>query len=268
MKLLSKFIIGVVGLTLLRCQLPPEPVASGDFSNETLAKPHKHITGSIEFLRPGNKGNQNTDKLTFAEFEAHEASNVSPIKGNFYFRVYSVDTVLHREIVADVNYVLVDELQNKGWFLATVISDTKGCGGNGLGGHDSGCSSSGGCEGDDNGDHTDGCTGQDSGHDSGCAGDDGEEHSDGCAGSSGSPSGGTTHGNGGNAISGKNCRIGQVLAVKVHDVGSPGTNGDGITWKWFDQADSRVSNLYSGNVESWPHLCKKTILSGNLALHY
>jgi len=38
----------------------------------------------------------------------------------------------------------------------------------------------------------------------------------------------------GNPTSGKNCRIGQILAVKIHDVDSPGMNEDGITWKWFD----------------------------------
>jgi hypothetical protein len=136
MKLLRILVIVMVGLAILGCQTPSEPVGPGDFSAETMAKQDKHIiTGSIEFLRPANSGNPNTDKLTFAEFDAHKQSKTSPVKGNFYFRVFSLDTVLHREIVAEVYDVFVDELQNKGWFLANVISDTKGCGGNGQGGH-------------------------------------------------------------------------------------------------------------------------------------
>jgi len=63
----------------------------------------------------------------------------------------------------NVTSVLIDETQNKGWFVGAVVSDTKGCGGNGQGGHDSGCSDSeGGCSGDDSGGHTDACTGHDS----------------------------------------------------------------------------------------------------------
>jgi hypothetical protein len=123
-------------------------------------------------------------------------------------------------------------------------------------------SSGSGCEGDESGDHIDGCTGHDTGHDSGCSGDDGETHESGCEGSEGQV------GNGGGGTNGKNCRIGQILAVKVHDVGTPGSNGDGITWKWFDPDDPKVANLNSSNVESWPHLCKKTIVQGNLVVHY
>ncbi len=284
MTLLEFQLLRMMGLIVLGCQSPTEPVATGgDLSVETLAKPHKHATGSIEFLRPANKGNQSTDKLTFAEFDVHEARDNQPASGNFYYRVYSLDTILHREIKVVVTEVFIDEGQNKGWFVGTVVSDTKGCGGNGQGGHDSGCSDSdGGCSGDDSGGHTDACTGHDSGHDSGCSGDDGEDHTDGCGGSSGG-SGGSSNNNG-NPTSGKNCRIGQILAVKIHDVDSPGMNGDGITWKWFDPDDPKVPHVEDLNLDNagcggsnggsgesndgWPHLCKKTIIGGNLVLHY
>jgi len=268
MTLLKISFIILMGLIVLGCQSPSEPVVTvGDLSVETLAKAHKHATGSIEFLRPANKGNQSTDKLTFAEFDVHEARNHQEATGNFYFRVFSLDTILHREIVVDVTAVLIDETQNKGWFVGTVVSDTKGCEGNGQGGHNSGCNDSeGGCEGDDSGGHTDACTGHDTGHDSGCSGDDGEDHTDGCGGSSGG-SGGSSQGNG-NAVSGKNCRIGQVLAVKIHDVNSPGMNGDGITWKWFDPDDAKLESVNFDDVNGWPHLCKKERIGGNLALHY
>ena len=53
--------------------------------------------------------------------------------------------------------------------------------------------------------------------------------------------------------------------MKMHDGGTPGTNGDGITWKWFDPEADWVPTIE--NVEEWPHLCKKTIIGGNLVVH-
>jgi len=66
-------------------------------------------------------------------------------------------------------------------------------------------------------------------------------------------------------MSGKNCRLGQIIALKVHDVGTPGRNGDGITWKWFSPEAMNV--MSTDNIESWPHLCKKTIIGGNIVVH-
>jgi len=40
---------------------------------------------------------------------------------------------------------------------------------------------------------------------------------------------------------------------------------DGITWKWFDAADDRLPTL--DDLDTWPHLCRKTILGGNLVIH-
>ena len=69
----------------------------------------------------------------------------------------------------------------------------------------------------------------------------------------------------GNPLSGKNCRLGQIIAVKLHDGGTPGTNGDGITWKWFNPESPGTPAI--DNCDEWPHLCKKTILAGNLVIH-
>ncbi len=69
----------------------------------------------------------------------------------------------------------------------------------------------------------------------------------------------------GNPLSGKNCRLGQLIAVKLHDGGTPGTNGDGITWKWFDPASASAPSIEGCN--TWTDLCKKTIIGGNLVVH-
>jgi len=278
------FILAVsLSVLLICCNTPLEPVENND--SGVLAKPHKHATGSVEVMRAnnngsggqggngggGNNGNQD-DKIMIADFNAHESHNGQPAHGVFLFSVLdAIDSSLHRQITIDIDWVQVDVESNKAWFRGIVIADTKGCGGNGgSGGHDEGCEDDGGCSGDENGDHTEGCSGHDSGHDSGCSGDDGETHEGGCEGSGGQGGQGGQGSNGGGGANGKNCRIGQVLAIKVHDVGSPGTNGDGITWKWFDPDDDRVAGqkLENTDVNSWPHLCKKTILAGNLVVHH
>lgn len=51
----------------------------------------------------------------------------------------------------------------------------------------------------------------------------------------------------------------------MHDGGTPGTAGDGITWKWFAGDDPALPQ--TTDLGSWPHLCKKTILAGNLMIH-
>jgi hypothetical protein len=263
MKTLLLILSLIIGLFLISCNVSTEPNES-DFSGH-IAKTHKHATGTVEVMRLENNGNGNQgDKIMIADFNAHETYDGQPAYGTFLFSVLELDSTLHRQITINIDAVYIEESTNKAWFRGTVISDTKGCGGNGSGGHDEGCDG-GGCSGDENGDHTEECTGHDSGHDSGCSGDDGESHEGGCEGSGGQ---GGQGGNGGGGANGQSCRIGQILAVKVHDVETPGTNGDGITWKWFDTNDPRVSNLDINNVSGWPHLCKKTILAGNLVVHY
>jgi hypothetical protein len=314
------------------------------------------ITGGVEFDWMGGKGmgttmgNQPEDLLAFAEFEAFLPTDIWPVKGSFTYRVLNTDLIPHRVITAEVTGVFIgDELKPNGqlketaWIVGKVISDTKGCAGNGQGGHDPGCQGgtcSGhdigghdeGCSGSDGGDHTDGgcsgtdhtdggCSGSgtsgggmggsDSGtsgggctdttHEEGCSGehetgDSGDTggggctdstHEEGCSGDHGSGDsgdmggGGCTdstheegcsgdHGSGGsggmgNEVKGKNCRIGQIIAVKCHDGATPGADGDGITWKWFSPTGTFVPSI--DNKDEWPHLCKKTILEGNIMLH-
>lgn len=73
----------------------------------------------------------------------------------------------------------------------------------------------------------------------------------------------------GNPMSGKNCRIGQIIAIKMHDLGTPGTNGDKISWKWFSEATAptlgelKLQKPDPGAI----HLCQKTIIGGNLVVH-
>jgi len=270
-----------LSVILLNCNVPVDPGENNDPGY--LAKSHYKATGTVEVMRANNNGSggqggnggggtggNQEDKIMIADFNAHEEHDGQPAHGTFLFSVLNAaDSSLHRLITIDIDWVQVDETTSKTWFRGVVIADTKGCAGNGSGGHESGCEG-GGCSGDENGDHTEGCSGHDSGHDSGCSGDDGESHEGGCGGSGGQGGQGGQGGNGGNGANGQNCRIGQILAVKVHDVGTPGTNGDGITWKWFDPDDERVANqnLENIGVSNWPHLCKKIILAGNLVVHY
>jgi hypothetical protein len=231
------------------------------------------------------------EKLAFAEFDAIPATATLPVRGSFIYRVLNADSTPHREITATVTEAVVDVAQNKTWFAGLVISDVKicsggscdgddgcshddgGCGDDGShddggctdGGSDGGCSdgghddggctdggSDGGCS--DGGHDDGGCT--DGGSDGGCS--DGGHDDGGCAGGGGGSDGG--HGGPG-GIPGKDPRVGQVVLVKVHDVGTPGTNGDGIAWKWM--APGTVLDL---SLEP-KHMCKKEIIDGNLVVH-
>ncbi len=132
---------------------------------------------------------------------------------------------------------------------------------------DGGCSDGGSDGGCSDGSHDDGgCS--DGGSDGGCSdgshddggcsdgGSDGGHDDGGCAG------GGSDGGHGGpGGIPGKDPRVGQVVLVKVHDVGTPGTNGDGIAWKWL--APGTVLDL---SLEP-KQMCKKEIIGGNLVVH-
>jgi len=262
MKKLYFIIVFSLSLLVLCCTTPNEPVEES-VPNELAKKNHK-ATGTVEVAKYDAKGNQTKENMMIADFNAHEEQKKSPAKGIFLFKVLNGKNELHRQITINVSDVKIDETIKKAWFKGIVVDDTKGCSGNGSGSHEGGCSG-------DDGDHDDGCTGHDTGHDGGCSGEDGTSHDDGgCSGEDGTShdDGGCSGsgGNGGGKVSGKNCRVGQILVVKVHDVSTPGKNGDGITWKWFDPEDPKVENLDINNVENWPHLCKKTILGGNLVV--
>ena len=267
------------------------------------------VTGLVQIVWKGggksmDNGNQPEEMLAFAGFEGFEAMDRKMVKGSFVYQVVKPDLSIHREITAVLTGVVFGEENGKykAWMVGEVVSDTKGCTGNGHGGHDSGCQGGscgghdpgghdGGCSGGDGDDHTDGgCSGSDH-TDGGCTdhtdggssnpdhtdtehtdgGCSGTDHTDGgCSGSD--HTGGSTgdHGSGGdsgmgNPLKGKNCRVGQIIAVKCHDGETPAVNGDGITWKWFAQSGSFVPDII--NINEWPHLCKKSIQEGNIKIH-
>ena len=238
-------------------------------------------TGSVEFLwkggdKGGDMGNKPENLLAFFSFNAHEGSKegskVKAPKGEIVYLVTKPDLTLHREIKAVITgvHVGVNIDKGKAWFVGVVISDTKGCVGDGNGGHDSGCSgSTGGC-GDEADGHDGGCS--DGGTDGGGCSDGGTDDGGGCSdggtgeeGNGSEPGSGSPGGEMGNPLSEKNCRLGQIIAVKVHDKGTPGIN-DGLTWKWFDPNANFVPSV--DNIDDWIHLCKKTIVGGNIAVHY
>lgn len=254
------------------------------------AKAHQKIlkvTGSVELTWKGgskgsDKGNKPEDLLTFLDLNAHEGTDQKDPKGEIVYTVLETDYSLHREIVAEVLDVKIalDDDKKRAWVIARVISDSKGCAGDGNSGHDDSCggasddhsSHDGGCSHDDSDeggcsdDHTDegGCS-DDHTDEGGCT----DDHTDegGCSGSdSGSDAHGGSPGGGdkGNPMSGKNCRLGQIIVLKTHDGGSPGMSRDGITWKWFPNTQFADG---IGNTSNWPHLCKKEIIGGNIVVH-
>ena len=237
-------------------------------------------TGSVEIIwkggeKGGDMGNKPENLRAFFEFDAIETNSITGAKGNVIFRVTSEDLTIHREISANVIAINFCEEDSRSWFVAKVISDSKGCnGGPGGEGHESGCSGEddGGC-GDDTS-HDGGCTDGHTTDDGGCT----DTHTDdgGCSGSDMGGPGETDSGSmgstdKGNPLSGKNCRIGQLIVVKVHDVSTPGALGDEITWKWFAPNSSyNITNSDHKNItvnNSVVHLCKKTIIDGNLVVH-
>jgi len=73
----------------------------------------------------------------------------------------------------------------------------------------------------------------------------------------------------GKMLSGKYCRINQIIYVKVDDNATPGKDpdgtgdlkGDGLTWKCF-------ASGYNYDISSDPKkLCRKEIIAGNLVVH-
>lgn len=277
-------IIGITGCEMNETDLLTELSGGLDTygSNMSLVKGSMpKATGSVEFLWKGgdkgsDMGNKPENLLAFFTFDAHERINPALPMGEILYQVKWPDLTLHREIKAVVTGVKV--IGSKAWFVGVVVSDSKGCSGNSGGGHDSDCSdSSGGC-GDETDGHDGGCS--DSGTDEGGCSDGGTDEggctdggtdeggcTDGGSGGMGGESdmgGGSPGGSMGNPLSGKKCRIGQLIAVKVHDVGTPGIN-DGLTWKWFSPEAAFVPTVL--NLNEWPHLCKKVIVEGNLVVH-
>jgi len=224
------------------------------------------ITGFVELVwkgenKGGDMGNKPDELRTFMDITAIEGTASKDPRGELLFTVLETDLSPHREIRAKVMDVLVDPGQMKGWIVAVVTYDSKGCAGNGTGGHGDGCAGSG----EDPSSHDGGCSHEET-DEGGCTHEETDEG--GCSGSdtgSGMPGGSAGSDNKGNPVSGKNCRVGQILAVKTHDGGTPGRTMDGITWKWFDPNGDFIPG--TENISSWPHLCKKEIIEGNIVIH-
>jgi hypothetical protein len=182
-----------------------------------------HATGAVEIVWPGGKGKEippGEEKLAFAEFEAHPATDVKPARGSFTYRVLNADSSDHRTIVATVTAAYVSDLEPKAWFVGLVESDTKICSGGGgdCDGHDGG---DGGCSGHDGSDG--GCDGHD-GTNGGCDGHDGTDG--GCSGGGSGGSDGSTGGPPDNTGgSGGGCSDGgETGGCDGHD-GTDGTDG-------------------------------------------
>jgi hypothetical protein len=76
------------------------------------------------------------------------------------------------------------------------------------------------------------------------------------------------HGGGSDAghnVNGSNSRVGQTIAVKVFDGGTPGINGDSIHWKWNGPNHQPLPDIQDNT--RWGHICQKNIVAGNLVVH-
>lgn len=49
----------------------------------------------------------------------------------------------------------------------------------------------------------------------------------------------------GSHVSGMESRVGRFVNVKVHDLATPGTAAEGITWKWFTPGDASFATIIS-----------------------
>jgi len=266
-------------------------------------------TGTVEIIWPGGRGREippGEEKLAFAEITIFDATDASPARGRFVYRVLNADSTLHREIVAEIADAVVEfdaaAVASKAWAIGLVVSHVKTCSGSGAcdghdGGEEGGCSGdTGGCSGEDDTTHDGGgCSGGGdmgggdvgggcSGEEGGCTGGGGDmgggdmgggdmgggDMGAGC-GSGGETDGcsGDGHTGGVGGVPGNEPRIGQIVAIKLHDRGTPAftddgddSNDDGVTWKWFLAETAPTIDTYA----SWSHLCKKTIIGGNLTV--
>lgn len=255
------------------------------------AKANVITTGGLQLAWTGGHGAgaPDVERTATAEFSLRKNADELGSRGEFVFQVLNADGTLHRRIEVSMTDVGMDDVlfPGKSWALGTVISDTRGCNGNGQGGHEEGCDGQSGGGGGGGG-HEPGCDGS---HDEGepCQGGGGETigHDGGCSdaatggcggggeddGHAGCDSGGDTGcdghsgGGGGSGGQGATCRVGQVLALKVHDAGTPGVDGDCIRWRWYAADDPIVTAGLPASPSAWPHLCEKTITGGNLVHH-
>jgi len=236
MKQIRMIIIAAMACLALGCEedrIIPGTGLSEEWPTEDARKhagiKSQKVTGSVEVVWKGaekgsDMGNKPEELLAFLDINAIEGIGNKEPKGEIVYTVLRTDSSLHRQIVAEVQGVYIDPVDHKGWVVAVVLSDTKGCGGNGGTGHADNCEGSGeddsshdgGCSHDDTDEGS--CSGSDAGQDThggdsgGCA-DEGTDEG-GCPDSEGSPDvhGGSPGGDMGNPASGKNCRVGTWLS--------------------------------------------------------
>lgn len=253
-------------VALASCEDVTAPTGVGTASDDgsTLERGwSERATGFVEVAWRGGRGNPALDKRVFAAFTGREGDGVTPSRGLFALSIVNnIDNTRHREFL--INLTGVEIQGERGWMVGEVVYDSRGCGdGNGHdGGHDGGCSGGGHDDG-----HDGGCGGGDDGHDDGHDGGCGDDGSGGCGGGDDGHDGGSggNGGPGGNGQGGSQCRIGQVIGIKLRDLATPGANGDHITWRWFAPDDPDRPDI--NDITGWPHLCRKTILAGNLVVH-
>ena len=94
----------VVGVSLQYCSesITDSPVSSVmDYSLAKKGIDELKTTGGVEFVWMGGNGKKSPDedKRAFAEFNAHQEYVEGPVKGQFTFRVTSLDLIPHREII-------------------------------------------------------------------------------------------------------------------------------------------------------------------------
>lgn len=221
--------------------------------------PVPKATGGLDIQWLGGKGKEvapGEEKLAAVDFAWFEGRGETPAKGYFHYVVHNSDGTLHREITAEVTDdaktgVLVDEATATAYFVGVVTSDSKKTA-SGEGAMGSGAEDEGGC-----GEATDEGT---------CTG--GGENETGCSGDGTEPDKqDPPH------PPGSGTRLGEYIAAKVQDVATPGAGQDTISWNWFyanPDPKEHPNALEPPAIDpqtSWPALCTKTILGGNLVVH-
>ena len=231
---------------------PIDPIQQSSLEKETKEEIKSlKATGEIEVEYFNKAGGEMISDLKHATvlFNAHEAYKKNDAKGDITIMMKNSNGIINREIKADVFDVGVDIETKEACFLAHVISDVKT--------HDS--------------EHEDGC---DSDHDDGDSCGSEHDDSDSCSSehddgdSCSSEHDVSEHegsGGSGNKINGRNSRVGQTIAVKVFDGGTPGINGDSIHWKWYGPNHQPLPDIQGKT--GWGHKCQKNIVAGNLVVH-
>lgn len=243
MKLLKTVFILFTTVLWMGCEkdalYPIDPIQKANVEIETKVKIKSlKATGEIDVEYYNKSGDETLSEMKYATvaFNAHEAAKKNSAKGDITIMMTKPNGMISREIKAEVFAVMVDPETTEARFLALVTSDVK----NDDSEHNDGDHEDGDHE---DGDHEDG--------DSSGSDHDDSEHE------GGSDSG---HNN-----DGRNSRIGQTIAVKVFDGGTPGVNGDSIHWKWYGPNHQQLPDIQDNT--GWEKDGQKNIVAGNLVVH-